>query len=169
MPKRDRTYSPGDSAHGTYSPDDIAKWILGSIDRDSGDSITHLKLQKLLYYSQAWALVILERPLFDEDFQAWTHGPVLPSIFHEYKDYSWEAIPAPDTKVSIDEETEALLKDVLSVYGELSAKRLESITHREAPWTEARGDLPDEARCTGIISKDRMRDYYSTLYAEADE
>jgi uncharacterized phage-associated protein len=152
-----------------YEPQDIANWILGSIDRESGDSITHLKLQKLLYYAQAWALVILNHPLFDEDFRAWTHGPVLLSIFRKYKNFGCEAINIPNKIKKIDADTEELLNDVLSAYGEKSAKMLERLTHSETPWVKARAGLPEEARCDNIITKSSMEVYYKKLYEEADE
>jgi uncharacterized phage-associated protein len=153
-----------------YSPADVARWFVGSIDRDAGDSITHLKLQKLLYYAQAWALVELGRPLFEEDFQAWAHGPVLESVFGDYKAHGWDAIPAPEKAASdFDEETEEHLGDILSIYGDFSAKHLERMTHKEAPWKDARGDLPPEARSNAIISKDSMYRFYSKLANEVDE
>jgi uncharacterized phage-associated protein len=146
----------------------IAKWILAQIDRAAGDSITHLKLQKLVYYAQAWALVLLGRPLFTEDFQAWTHGPVVESVFNEYKSFRWEAIPEPADSVEMDAETETHLTEVLEVYGDFSAKHLEKMTHSEAPWKDARGDLPAEARSNAIITKKSMIEYYSNLLEEVD-
>ena len=64
-----------------YSPLDIAKWFINATDRDSGDAITHLKVQKLVYYAQGWAMAYLGSPLFEEDIQAWAHGPVVPSVW----------------------------------------------------------------------------------------
>ena len=49
----------------------IADWFAGAIDREAGDSITHLKLQKLVYYAQAWFLALNDKPLFEEEMQAW--------------------------------------------------------------------------------------------------
>lgn len=77
-----------------HTANDVAKWFLSRVDRDSGDSITHLKLQKLVYYAQAWNLAHFGEPLFDEELKAWTHGPVAPSVWHEYKDSRWDALPA---------------------------------------------------------------------------
>ena len=129
-----------------YTASQIAKWLLSAIDRDSGDSITPLKLQKLIYYAQAWSLALPERayPLFDEDMQAWAHGPVVESVFHEYKHAGWDALPAPDEVPEIAEKT-----------------------HHEDPWLEARGDIPPEARSNAVISKERMMDYYRGLYEKA--
>lgn len=152
-----------------YTASQIAKWLLSAIDRDSGDSITPLKLQKLIYYAQAWSLALPERarPLFDEEIQAWAHGPVAESVFHEYKHAGWDALPAPDEVPEIAEEDAAHLAEILSVFGEFSAKHLERMTHNEDPWLDARGNLPAEARSNAVISKEHMADYYRGLYEQA--
>ncbi|MDB5619508.1 type II toxin-antitoxin system antitoxin SocA domain-containing protein [Tardiphaga sp.] len=151
-----------------YSPGEIARSFLAGIDRSAGDSMTHLKLQKLLYYAQAWALVWLKRPLFDEDFQAWAHGPVLESVFHTYKHYQWDAIPAPRDAPLLDPETFAHIGSILSVYGDFSAKHLEAMTHREDPWKDARGSLGPEERSNAVIPKEGMLEFYSGLDSETD-
>jgi uncharacterized phage-associated protein len=153
-----------------YTASQIAKWLLGAIDRESGDSVTHLKLQKLIFYAQAWSLALPGRgyPLFDEDLQAWAHGPVAESVFHEYKTAGWEALPAPDEVHEISEEDEAHLREILSVFGEFSAKHLERMTHSEGPWLMARGGLAPEARSNAIIPKGQMASYYGELYEQAE-
>ncbi|HYH80017.1 MAG TPA: type II toxin-antitoxin system antitoxin SocA domain-containing protein [Longimicrobium sp.] len=150
-------------ASKTYTPLQIANWFLANIGREAGDLITHLKLQKLVYYAQAWSLVGRGQPLFEEDFQAWAHGPVAPSLFRAFRDYGMAPIPAPASVPRLDEETVELLTEVLDVYGEHSAKKLEQLTHRELPWREARGDLPDEARSDSVITKAAMQRYYTDL------
>lgn len=151
-----------------YTATDIAKWILAGVDRDAGDSITHLKLQKLIYYVQAWSLALRDKPLFDEDMQAWAHGPVAESVFHEYRDYGWEAIPAPKTVPKIKKKDAEHIREVVEVYGEYSAKHLERMTHSEPPWLAARGDLPPEARSNKTVSKDAMSTFYKKVYQETD-
>ena len=151
-----------------YTACDVAHWIVANIDRDAGDSITHLKLQKLTYYAQAWALVILGRPLFDEDFQAWAHGPVVESVFREYRSFGWDALPCPDEVPDFDDEDSELLANVVDVYGDLSAKHLERMTHAEDPWRDARGNLPPEARSNAVIPKSRIKEYYKSLYEKTD-
>lgn len=154
-----------------YTASQIAKWLLGAIDRDSGDSITHLKLQKLIYYAQAWSLALPERarPLFDEDLQAWAHGPVAESVFHEYKQAGWAALGAPEDVPDIAEDDEEHLREILAVFGEFSAKHLERMTHSEDPWLHARGDLPPEARSNAVITKDHMTAYYRALYEQVED
>lgn len=154
-----------------YTASDIANWFLGAIDRDSGDAITHLKLQKLIYYAQAWSLALPSRgyPLFDEDLQAWAHGPVAESVFHQHKGNAWDALPAPAEMPDIAEDDAEHLQEILSVFGEFSAKQLERMTHSEAPWLEARGDLPVEARSNAPIDKGLMAAFYRELYERAGD
>jgi len=151
-----------------YRALDIAKWILASVDRDAGDSITHLKLQKLVYYAQAWSLALRGKPLFDEELQAWAHGPVAESVFHEYRDFSWRAIPAPEEVPEIDADDAELVDEIVETYGEYSAKQLERMTHSEKPWMETRGDLPVEARSSRLIGKELMASFYRESYDQVD-
>ena len=133
---------------------DIANWFLGKVDREAGDLITHLKLQKLVYYAQAWALVLLEQPLFSEDFEAWAHGPVLPSVYQKFSHYKGIPIPMPeDTPTFNSDDVDWVLSETFRVYGYLTAKYLEELTHREEPWLEARGDLPLEAACSTPLAR----------------
>ncbi len=151
-----------------YAPIDIAHWFLASIDREAGDSITHLKLQKLVYYAQAWALALNSKSLFEEDLEAWTHGPVVRSIYNEFKDHSSDAIPQTKTKtVEIKEkEVLCLLNQINNVYAERTAKFLKEKTHEELPWKTARGGLALEARCTEKISKKVMQEFYKKQLSE---
>ena len=150
-----------------YTPHTIAHWFLCNIDREAGDSITHLKLQKLVYYAQAWSMVLLEKELFSEDFQAWAHGPVAPSLFQTYRGSGWEALAAPDECPKIKDEYKEVLKDVLATYGQKSAKYLERLTHSEAPWKDARGGLAPEEYSQEPISKASIIKYYDKVYRES--
>jgi uncharacterized phage-associated protein len=152
-----------------YTALEIADWFRGAVDRPAGDSVTHLKLQKLVYYAQAWSLALLGRPLFSEDLRAWAHGPVALSVWREFKEHGWEALPAPDEMPQFDEETTELLRDVLRSYGEHSAKKLEDLTHAEEPWLRARGGLPPEAKSNAVIPKEHMKRFYGKLYEEVGE
>jgi len=146
-----------------YTPSQIADWFLCNIDRESGESITHLKLHKLVYYAQAWALTLFNEFLFDEDFQAWTHGPVIYTLYDRFRNSGWDSLPSPDNCIEFPEHIEKLLKEVLDVYGKYGAKYLEELTHNETPWIEARKGIPLEAYSNSIITKESMKKYYSNL------
>jgi uncharacterized phage-associated protein len=74
-----------------------------------------------------------------------------------------EFIPAPPRVPQLDPEATELLREVLEVYGDHSAKKLEMLTHSEKPWRDARGDLPPEARSDAVIPKEAMRAFYGSL------
>ena len=75
---------------------DVAHFFLSKIDVESGEVITHLKLQKLIYYAQAWFLAFFARPLFHDSFEAWQHGPVVRKLYFHYKDFGFNPLPKVD-------------------------------------------------------------------------
>jgi len=142
------------------TPKTIGAWIVNYVDRDAGASITHLKLQKLLYYVEAWFLANFDRQLFAENVQAWTHGPVYRSVYDKYNGSNWDALPK-ERSVSLGAKLEPFVKAVYGEYGQFSAKKLEDLTHLEDPWKLARYNLPPEARCEDAIDKLIIRNYYA--------
>jgi uncharacterized phage-associated protein len=99
------------------SPFDVANWFTCSLDREAGDSITHLKLQKLLYYAQAWSLALNGIALFEDDFEAWAHIPVLPKVYQEYKDYGLNDLPSSGFENKFKADVEEVLIEVNREYG----------------------------------------------------
>lgn len=143
-----------------------AKYFLSKVDEEEGVLITHLKLQKIVYYAQAWYLAIYQRRLFeDAEFQAWAHGPVSPELFQEYRVYGYQPIPFPEDfdLAEYGRKERDFLDQIWSLYGKYDAKYLEALTHKEDPWIDARGDLPEGARCENPISDELMVEYYGGL------
>lgn len=147
-------------ARDLCSPREMAKWFINRVDRDAGEAITHLKLQKLLYFAQAYHLANFNRQLFSEDMQAWAHGPVVPSVFQIYKDRSWSAIE-PGAGAVVDDSVVEYLDAVFDKFGKFGAKQLEKLTHDHDPWKVTRGDLRPEQSCNRPIDKKLMRDFYA--------
>jgi uncharacterized phage-associated protein len=142
----------------SFNSYNIADTVL-AISRMRGDSITNLKLQKLMYYAQAWNLVFTGKPLFLESIEAWVHGPVVPSIFRRFKDYRWSPIDCP-VEPCEDEAVRGHIESVIDAYGKFTATELERITHHETPWIEARRGLDPDVPSCNVISHSAMRDYY---------
>jgi uncharacterized phage-associated protein len=69
----------------TMKAQDVAEYFLTLVDDEAGDSLSNLKLQKLVYYAQGFHLALTEKPLFDEAIEAWEHGPVVPGLYHKLK------------------------------------------------------------------------------------
>lgn len=130
------------------------------IANETGSYISNLKLQKLVYYAQAWHLAVYNAPLFDEDFEAWVHGPVIPALYYEYKQFGWKPILKEVERPSFSQELQELLDEVTDEYFACDAFELEQMTHQEDPWIEARKSLPKDEASNVIISKQLMGDYY---------
>ncbi len=138
------------------SAHDVARYFLAKQDADAGEVITNMKLQKLLYYAQGFHLAMRDKPLFNERVKAWEHGPVVPQVWHEYKEYEAQPLPEPShDEVDLDEQTRAFLDEVYAVYGQFSAWRLRELSHQEPPWIEAFNG-------SGVIHNDTMRSFFQT-------
>lgn len=141
----------------------IASWFL------SQDSMTHKKLQKLCYYAQAWYCALYDgTPLFEDEIQAWVHGPVVASLYPFYADYKWNLIPQKefDESVLADDAIE-ILETVYNTYGSFSGDQLESLSHSEEPWKAARGLLKPWETSNAPLSCAAMREYYGKKYEQA--
>jgi uncharacterized phage-associated protein len=140
---------------------DVAAYIL-----EQRGPMTAMKLQKLVYYAQAWSLVWDERPLFDEPIQAWANGPVCPVLYREHRGaFTVHSMPhgnpkalAPDARETIDV--------VLQSYGDKTSQWLSDLTHSEPPWKDARRGLPDGSRSDREITLSAMAEYYGSLDAD---
>ena len=155
----------------------IDSLVLGEYILQNYGGMSHLKLQKLIYYIEALHLAYFETSLIDDEFQAWLHGPVSRKLYDAVKDYSLlygEVIYVKDDKESptdvvnktLTADQIDLLSDVLKEYGKLTSYQLETLTHEETPWIEARRGVPMGDRCENIISKETMRTFYkSELYS----
>lgn len=150
-----------------YIANQIADWFLCNMHLKSGKSITHLKLQKLIYYAQAWSLALSNEPLFDEEIEAWAHGPVVPSVYKRFRESKWEALSVPTSCPDIEENIENLLKEISKVYGKFDAKYLENLTHRDGPWSDTRADLLPEVASSRPIPKEMMKKFYKKTYENA--
>ena len=144
----------------------VANWML-VFSRKHGDSITNMKLQKLLYYAQAWHLAEMDSPLFEENLEAWIYGPVVMSVYREFKRFRATPIDAAGIKdVSCDDGLRKFLEEIMRVFGGYSSYQLELMTHAEDPWRKARGDLSPTAASRNVIAHSDMKEYYRALTAE---
>ena len=139
---------------------DVAKYILKKCGK-----ISTWKLQKLCFYSQAWSLAWTERALFENDFEAWSNGPVCPELFHAHQGkYSVtynDLYQGNEDNLSADDKD--TIDTVLGSYKDMEPYDLREKTHSEQPWIDARGNTPTGEKCTNIISKDSMGEYYGSL------
>lgn len=139
---------------------DVAQYILKKMG-----TMTTMKLQKLLYYSQAWSLAWDEVPLFEEEFEAWANGPVCREVYDLHKGvFSLTSLSKGDSTRLTEVEVETV-DAVLNHYGDKTPHWLSELTHMERPWKETREEnlCPPGAKCDAIIPKDLMLEYYGGL------
>ena len=141
----------------------VAEYFIDKANQDK-KPITNKKLQKLVYYAQAWSLVLKNKKLFDEKIEAWVHGPAIKSLYVKYKSFGFNYIKKEaDTASlkSLSADNKKLLDSVWSVYGGLDADYLEMLTHSETPWKEAREGLQSSQNSENEISTKSMKSFYS--------
>ena len=150
----------------TYEPVatvfDIAAYI-----PQTRTSFNH-KLQKLVYYCQAWSLVWDERHLFGQRIEAWASGPVVPELFAFHKgQFIINSVPIgnPDC---LDKDAKETIDAVIQFYGDKTPQWLSDLTHREAPWKDARKGLPDAERSNVEITLESMAEYYGSLLTNGE-
>ena len=122
----------------TYDAIDIARKIIARTDTEHGDSISNLKLQKLLYFMQGFHLALLGEPLFLQEIRAWTYGPVVPEVYDRFKRYRKDAINTRDftDSLTLTAREQRLFDAVYTEYNQYSAIGLMKLTHDEGPWKE---------------------------------
>lgn len=137
---------------------DVASYIL----KKKGQ-MTTMKLQKLIYYCQAWSLVWEDRPIFDEKIQAWANGPVVPALYGYHKGlFCIDTWSVGDDR-NLKPEDKTTIEAVLDFYGEKSSQWLSDLTHQEPPWKNARSGLLPGSRGSNEITLADMAEYYGSL------
>lgn len=142
-----------------YSANIIAKELL-RLSAQKGLSITNLHLQKMLYYTQGFSYACFNHPLFDDGLEAWKYGPVVPSVYNQYKQFVSSPIPYTEnmSDCEVDGGTEKFLNLIVDKIGRKDPWALVSMTHNEKPWKEAYSPYYSRE-----ISKESMKDYFEGL------
>jgi uncharacterized phage-associated protein len=129
------------------------------------DYLTNLRLQKLLYYVQAWSLVMRNRPMFEERIEAWVHGPVVREAYYHFKngDAPILAEDIGEPNFDLDDDDREFIGRVWGSYKGYSALRLREMTHEEDPWINARKGYGPADRCEVEITQQALREYFNDV------
>ena len=142
-----------------YEAKTVATWILSKADQKN-INVSPLKLQKLLYYFQGYFIGMAGEKLFDDPIEAWQHGPVVESVYQEYKEYGNNVITTPKAVV-IPQDLDNFVSFVLDEKGQYTASKLRNMTHYEAPYKET---------CTNDeITFESLRNYFTPQFWASDE
>jgi len=144
---------------------DTAKYFLSKANND-GDLITNLKMQKLLYYAQAWYLVNYGDTLFHEKIAAWNLGPVVPSAYNHFKKFGASPIIYKNTGKEADVFTKKqieYLDEFYNIFSKFSAHELVNMSHNEPPWKDAFENKEKN------ISNEVIKKYYTNMLAKSNK
>ena len=148
---------------------DVGQYFV-HLSNQENKPITNKKLQKLVYYAQAWHLVLTDKKLFNEPIEAWVHGPAIRSLYLNYKAFGFSPIKEKiedGALNNISEKTKKFLDEVWKLYGGFDARYLEMLTHSEKPWQDARNTLQSHENSENKISDKSMKVFYSEILKEA--
>ena len=137
---------------------DVAEYML-----KKQSPMTTMKLQKLVYYCQAWSVVWDSKPIFKDRIEAWASGPVVPSLYNIHRGsflIDNLSIGNPNNLTEPEIET---IDAVLQTYGDKSAQWLSDLTHMENPWNDARKGIPSGQNCEEEITLSSLEEYYNSL------
>lgn len=150
-----------------------AEYILSYCLKHDIQDVNNKKLQKLLYYVYSWVLVYKDKKLFTEPLEAWLHGPVVPSVYQEYKHFGFKNIEfnKQDVKFDVTDDIKLLIDAVLEQYSKYDADYLEYLSHTETPWIKARknqNNYDDVIKFSTIDDKD-IKEYYKQAMVKEEK
>jgi len=132
---------------------DVAAFILAELGQ-----MGTMKLQKLVYYAQAWSTVWDGEPLFQDRIEAWDRGPVVRELYREHRRMPFIDRVERGDPARFSDDQRATVRAVLDFYGRRSEWWLSELTHREPPWLEARARGSRNA----TITVEALRSFFST-------
>lgn len=155
-----------------YSPKAIANYFLNLAEENDGD-LRPLKLQKLIYFAHGWYLAIYDKPLIDESVQAWKFGPVIPSIYHEFKEFGRYPINRPALVLkglklvapNVDDKSDKeFLDKIWEVFSGFTGVQLSNMTHEgDSPWHQTWFKDGAESNKSIPIDDEKIKQYFNSL------
>ncbi|MBQ7217176.1 MAG: SocA family protein [Synergistaceae bacterium] len=156
---------------------ELARYIISTIKQQMTDiqpeefDVTPLKLQKLLYYCQGYSLALTGKPAFDDPIEAWKFGPVVESVYQEYKKYEGGIIPYGDIEAETlpDDTLQSIVNFVLADKGQYSGETLARMTHKESPWRDSYQMAYGGVYMNAKISHNALQDYFASEFLRREE
>ena len=143
---------------------DVARYLIHlAAEESEPDYLSHLRLQKLLYYVQGWSLAIRKKPMFSSRIEAWANGPVVKSLYPHFAGHGFSPIPPDDVEQpkALSDKEKVFVESVWEAYKGFSATSLRDMTHQEAPWCDARRGLEPAERSNREITRESVRAFFT--------
>jgi uncharacterized phage-associated protein len=147
---------------------DVARYLVDLAAAESEpDYLSHLRLQKLLYYVQGWSLALRHKPMFSSRIEAWAHGPVVRDLYPKFAGHGMKSLTPEDVgeAKSLTKEDRRFIAEVWEVYKDYSATSLRNMTHNEPPWIDARQGCDAVEKCANEITHKAMRLFFTKAIA----
>ncbi len=147
----------------SYPVIDIANKVIANTDISQGETISNLKLQKMLYYLQGFFIAVFDKKLFEEPIEAWQYGPVVREAYSHFKKCGSSSISIGEeiNIIELPQDEDELFREVMEEYGQFSAIKLMNMTHEELPWKRTFSENPQ-----GEISYELLKEYFKTQIIE---
>ena len=167
----------------SYNTDEVVNYFLELANID-GEGISPMKLQKMLYLAHGWSLALSDKPLLDEEIQAWKYGPVIPAVYHQFKEFGNDPVTSRASTFRLEDGkfkakypelpdgqehqwVRDLLKKVWEIYKPLTAVQLSTMTHLPgSPWSQTVGDNTASIRSGLVIPNDVIKKYFLSTLAD---
>jgi uncharacterized phage-associated protein len=159
-------HMPSKRKGGRAAAINVAKYLvyLASYEAEP-DYLSHLRLQKILYYVQGWSLALRNKPMFNERIEAWAHGPVVRDVYSILASFGDRPILLGNLGLpeNLTQEEMGFIQNVWDSYKKFSASSLREMSHKESPWLEARKDCGPADRCENEITQDAMKIFFTKI------
>lgn len=155
---------------GPYDSRAVANSIL-HYAKDTGKKLTPMQLIKLVYVANGWSLALLNRPLINEQIQAWQYGPVIPTVYRAFShfgsapitNYATDKLSKLEFTAVLEEDERRLITAVVNSYGHMHAFQLSNKMHEPGtPWTKTF----NESGPYSEISQDLIKEHFLELKAQ---
>lgn len=128
-----------------------------------------LKLQKLLYLAQGFSFAFYDKELFSEEIEAWVHGPVVKSVYQEFREYKYNPIDIVFKLPEFNQDTLDVLNYVKNNFSKYDSKFLEEMTHNQEPWMMSRDGLDPDEKSDKTIPKEAIANYFINYVNQPDD
>jgi uncharacterized phage-associated protein len=145
-----------------HDPCHVANYFINRSLKEGGE-FTPLQIQKLVFFAHAWMLGLHHRPLVEREFEAWTHGPVMPAIYHNLSYYGGDPVTRQilARETPFDEHEESILSQVYDIYGKFDGLQLSAMSHTPGgPWDKTWRKYNRQA----VIPDGLIEQYFANIY-----
>lgn len=168
-----------------YTSKAIANKFIELAKEEGRSDLSPMKLQKLVYYAHAWFMAFTDKALIKEEIQAWKFGPVIPDIYHEFKEHGNSNITSLATELNFensklelitpvvdedDEDVNAIINEVWRAYKELTPIQLSNATHANgSPWEVVASSYGSELPKNIEIPNSLIKDIFKKRLEKKDD